>query len=458
MLAEVIVQRKSKSVQVDSLPSPDKSLSPQSPLLQENQSSLLSPNAALPSKHPSASYKLEFQAPSCHMQTSSDTSTEFVHMFATPNEIVKEELKGIEMNKTLHSLNLHKNYESAGFSSANVCEESKCEKSFGHAEGKDDREASLLHEQQVIQTLDETGRRDIRELERSGYSSPQKFVNDQLNSVQFVSSVPNEISRNYDGMTIDKLCEEFCSGKISLEDFYQKSITIPKEEEMKEYLLPQMKKKGIQILEQQVLEAAQSISESQHLASRVRLLLDDTKTHKEDRLPAQSHRSCEKFSNNSSHRQYNDMAVAGTSRDNLPWQKALSVYRKQGKLDTLIHFLDAVDFENITSDMVDEIIECENNIQSKKVQKNSVCKNIDDNTVINEKRINRNFLANKNQSPVRDASLFSNMDAKYEDAVKKGTHSLDGSELTGMEEWQKSLLSGSESPELHLNLTLDRLV
>lgn len=448
MHAEVIIPSKSESVQVDSPITPVELPPSPSPSPQVNQSSLQSPSAALLPQHPSASYKLEFQAPSHYAQAPLDTGTGFVHIFDTPNEIVEEKLKDIEMNRTIPSLDVHKSYEAAD------SEERKSAKSLGYAKGEYDRKANSLHEKQLVQTSHETGGSDMRELERSNYSA-QKLDDDQLNSVPFVSSVPNEVQRNDDNMTIDKLYQEFCIGKISLDDFHQMIISIPEEEEVKEDSLPETNKRSIGALEQQVLEAAQSISESQHLVSRVRLLMEDTEKAETDKPAAQSHRSCKMFSSNSSHRQHNDVNMASSSREPAQWQEALSVYRKQGKIDTLIQFLNAVDFENITSDMVDEIIECENNIQSKGVQKMSGSLETDESTSLHQKR-NKMFAADRKQPIGRGDGFFSNKGANYQDPAQEEAPSAVDSELTRTEEWQKSFASDTGLSELHLDLACMR--
>lgn len=443
MHAEVIIPSKSESVQVDSLitsvespPSP--SLSPQ-----VNQSSRLSPSAALLHQHPSASYKLEFQVPSHYSQASLHTGTGFVHIFDTPNEIVEEELKDLEMNRTIPSLDVHKSYEAA------ASEDRKSEKSLGYVKDEYDRMANSFHEKQVLQTSDEIGGSDIRELESSSYSA-QKLVDDQLNSVPFVSSVPNEIQRN-NNMTMDKLYQEFCMGNISLDEFHQMIINIPEEVEDKEDSLPETNKRSIESLEQQVLEAAQSISESQHLVSRVRLLMEATETAETDKPAAQSHRSCKMFSSNSSHRQHNDVNVASSSREFARCQEALSMYRKQGKIDTLIQFLNDVDFENITSDMVDEIIECESNIKLEEVKKMSGSLRTDENTSLHQKR-NKIFAADKKQPTGIGEGLFTIKGANHQHPAQEEVPSAVDSELTRTEEWQKSFASDAGLSELHLDL------
>lgn len=401
------------------------------------------PNAALLPQHPSASYKLEFEVPNHHFQASSDTSTGFVHLFHTPDEVAEEELKDIEMNKTIHSLDVHGGDEGA------AAEERKSVKSLGYAKGKDDRKADSLNKEQVIQTLGETGMNDMKELQRSNY--PQQLVDDQLDSASFVSPVPKEIT-NDDDMTVDKLYEEFYCGKISLEDFHHRIIRIPKED-VKEDSLPEVKKKNIEALEQQVFEVAQSLSESQHLVSRVRLLMEDTETAEIDKDAAQTQRSRKKFSGNSSRRDHDN--VTNSSRDNAQWQEALSLYRKQGKKEPVIQFLDAANFENITCDMVDEIIECENNIQSKEVQKTSETMKTTESTSLHLKRIhNSNFGTDKKQLTVRGDGLFKSDGANYQDSAQEETYQ--SSELINTEECQKSLSSDTRLSELHLDLACMR--
>lgn len=451
VLAEVTVLSESKCVQVDSLTAAVNSPSLLSPSPQLNQS--LPPPPALPPQYPSGSFKLEFQTPSHLLQTPSDTGTRFVHTFDTPNEIVNVELKDIEMNKTIHSMEVQESDEGADSSV-----ERKLEKVIGHAKDKEDRRASLPLDKQVNQTLDEKGRSDMKEVERSNYFS-QKAVANHLNSVPVASLASKAISRNYDNMTIDKLYEEFCDGNISVEDFYQRSINIPVEEEVRGDSLPKMNKKSIQALEQEVSEVAQSINESQHLVSRVRQLMENTEVPERDKFGAQSYRPHEKFSESSSLRQCNDVEVAISLTDNMQWQEALSVCRKQGKLDALIQFFDANDFENITSDMVDEIIEFENSIQSKESQKSPGCMKTDFSILLHKKGISKRTFAAKKEPPlVGSDDGFFNKAGNPQDPVQKETQSTASSDLTKTEEWQKSPLSGSELSELHLNLANIRLV
>lgn len=450
VIAEVIVPSESKCVQVDSLPSAVKSPSPKSPSPQVNQSAPLSPD--LPPQHPSSSYKLEFQVPSHLLQTPLDTGTRFVHTFATPDEIVKAELKDMKMNKILHSMEVQESDKAADLS-----KNRKIDNFLGLAEDKESRKASLPHDEQVNQTLSKTGRSDTKEIERSNYSS-QELVSKQLNTVQFVSSVPKEISKNDDTMTIDKLYEEFYNGKISLEDFNQICISIL-EEEVREDPFPVVNEKSIWALEQEVSEVAQSISESQHLVSRVRQLMENIDQSETNRLKMQSYRSHDKLSDNSSLRPPKDVNEASDLRDNTQWKEVLSVCRKQGNLDMMVKFLEAVDFENITSAMVDEIIESEKNVQSKKINQYSGCIEANDSLSIHEKRVcNRMVVGNKELPSMGGNDTFNNNSGNCQHSAQTEACSAAGSELTRTEEWPKSSLSSTELSELHLDLANIRLV
>lgn len=438
VLTDNVVSSKSESVQVDSLLPPPPSPSP-SPAFQVQQASPPPESADLP---PQSSPSCP--APGHHSQAPSDigSAQAFVRIFDTPSEVVQEELKDIEMNTTIHSLDVENGNQHAFERHFNLDEQRETEECLNQDVEKEYNEGSLFQKHPAVQ-------------KRPTSSTSQSLDKDkELNKATPLCSIPSKIDIDYQNVTMDKLFEEFCSGRISLEDFYQMSSNIPGE--VKEETACKVdKKESILALEQQVSEAAQSITESQHIVEKVKCLIQEPEVT-EDRYSAQNCNSNEKFVSNFSHRHQDSMVLSKKIKESAGWQEALSVYRNQGKTDTLLHFLDTVDFENITSDMIDEIIQCENSIWPNEKWKMSQPKANDDSTFIGQKR-STTRISNKMLPRMRSNEMSKRKDLDHWEAMQNEVD-LDttASDLMITEDRMKMLSSGSESPGLHLNLAYTR--
>lgn len=448
VLTDTFVSNKSESVHFDSLLPPPPSPPSASPSLpfQVKQASPPSQSADLPPQT-SPSYT----APSHHSQAPSDTGSAqgFVHIFDIPSEVVKEELKDVEMNRTIHSLDVENGDQHAVQSLFNLDEKRETEECLNQVK-KDYK----IQRAPAVQTLDRTAKGDTRKRRLTNFTSHDLDKDIELNIATPLSPIPSKIDIDYENVTMDKLYEEFCSGRISLEDFYQISTSIPGEV-MEESLHKLDKKESIQALEQQVLEAAQSISESQHLVEKVKCLIQEPEATEADRHTAQNCKSDEKFLSNFSHRQQNGMDLGNILKQNAGWQEALSVYRNQGKRDTLLQFLDAVDFENITSDMIDEIIQCENSTWANEAWKTSERKANYDSTFLGQKKTRSTTLnRNKLLPRIRSDEMSRHKDLDHQEIMQNEVDvDTTSSDLMVTEDRMKVLSSRNESPELHLNLT-----
>ena len=409
---------KSESVQVNSLPP-----QPPPPPLQIEQVS--SPPQTPPSHTP----------PTPHSEPPLKTGSAqgFVHIFDIPSEVVKEELKDIEMNRTIHSLDVEKGDQDASQNLFNVDVKRKTdEECASEVTNRDYKEEDVYQEQTGLQVLNVTPKSDTRKHRLSRHTSENLDKNKELHIPTPVSPKPNQIDINYENMTMDNLYEEFCSGRISFEDFYQISTNIPENEVREETLHKLDKRESIRVLEQQVSEAAQSINESQLLVEKVKSLIHEPES---DRYTLQSYKSNDTFRSNQ-----NSTALDNISKEDPRWQEALNVYKNWGKSETLLRFLDATNFENITSDMIDEIIQCENGAQ------------------LNDDRISdTTHIKNKMTSRMRSDERTKHRDVNhYEFTQNELDADSTSSNLWKTSERMKLSSSRSESPVLHLSLSAIR--
>ncbi|XP_063881049.1 uncharacterized protein LOC135111554 isoform X2 [Scylla paramamosain] len=440
VLTDSAVFGKSESVQVGSLlPSP-----PPPPPLKTKQPSPPPQSAVLPPQ-PSPSYT----APTHNSRPPSETGSahHFLHTFDTPSETVKEELKDMEMNRTALSLDVGKSDQYVVHGLFDIGEKRKAEE-YPKITNSDYNEESSLQKQTADHILDGTTRNDVREHRLLSHTA-QNLCNDKkLYKAAPVSSVTITTDVLVKNMTMDNLYEEFCSGRISLEDFYLMSSNIPEDERKKESLQKIDNKGNILTLEQQVLEAAQSISESQHLMEKVKCLIQEPEAAETDTHTSQNCKSDEKFLNHS-HRHQNSMAVARISKD-VAWQEALSVYKNHGKVDSLLRFLEAADFENVTSAMINEIIQCENSIQSSEARKASEQK-VHDDILLGHKNIDNITLTNNKILPRIKVNKMSEHKGHCEMLLNSVDTDTTGSGLLLTQDRMNLLSSRTESQELHLS-------
>ncbi|XP_045608316.2 uncharacterized protein [Procambarus clarkii] len=191
-------------------------------------------------------------------------------------------------------------------------------------------------------------------------------------------SSPEDLFKGNNTITMNELFEAFSDGRITLEDVYKMSYHISVEDgktgKEEQILDCKGNSQDIEELEQQAIETALGLDESRNLLSKVNHLLQISENLEKERLKTRRYQALDENIQQSSSKNKKNLAHDITSNafvKPLRWQEMLSSYKKSGNPDMLLNFFETVNLEEVTDEMIDEMIMCEEMCTTKHSQDTS---------------------------------------------------------------------------------------
>ncbi|XP_069948983.1 uncharacterized protein [Cherax quadricarinatus] len=309
-----------------------------------------------------------------------------VHVVDIPHAIAQRRLKeiGDELNKTIHCCELDVIPSPAGAREvsevlSNSLENSKDKKVRDKvatdrlqtlhdlllnesALEKDKYDEFFQHyETQKMQTIVSVDNKENILLTEGQIEHERHEIPEHELPVITTDSSPKQQYQGNNKITMNELAEAFSDGRITLENLYKMSYSMPIENEEK-VLVERDANQDVEDLEQQALKAAVGLNESRTLLSKVNLLLQTSEKLEKERLESQRLEALDKNITHSSSIIKKNQAYDITQNipfDNLGWQEMLSSYKKTGNPDMILRFVETVNLEDITDEMIDEIMKWE---------------------------------------------------------------------------------------------------
>ncbi|XP_042207025.1 uncharacterized protein LOC121855908 isoform X2 [Homarus americanus] len=282
-----------------------------------------------------------------------------------------------------------------------------------------------------------------------------------------------------DQLNMNEIFEAFYNGRITFEDLYKISSDLPMEalkvKQEEEIVEKRVDIQDIQRLEQQTVEAARGLCESHNLLSKVSLLLQTSEKLEEERVKRDRSRSLSRnrrYSSSERKKIHSHVHTNNTSFENLGWQETLSTLRESGNSDILLRFVENVNPEDITDEMIDEIIKYEESNTERHLQHRPLCSQDTSNFLSNTFTVNRSSRRNNTNTLMNINRHQGLLEVNYGDSSSRKDEGSSGGATSKqptsnclspeknsgtfsdeIESNVNELCSGTDTPKLHLDLT-----